>query len=89
VRITNRKTFSRLSDFTEHIRTTILDAKECNIPDTGDCKDKIVRFTFDGVKHAKCVSISANFKFTNLTKDDFANIIDIIGEEINFILGHK
>ena len=85
IRLKNHKFLDKLSDFTDNIRNQILTAKDCSAPDSVDCKDKMYRFTFNNKRYIKCMSISCNFKFTNISKNDFSNIIDIINEEIEYM----
>ena len=89
IRLLNHKILNKLSDFTDNIRNQILIAKDCSAPDSIDCKDKMYRFTFNNKYYIKCMSISCNFEFTNINKNDFENIIDIINEEIEYNLKNK
>ena len=89
IRIENRKTLDKLSEFTDNIRNQILNARDCTDPNSKDCKGKIYIFNFNGHKYIKCISISCNFKFNNISKSDFTNIMDIINGEIDFLMNNK
>jgi hypothetical protein len=84
IRLENRKILDGLSKFTENIRSQILNARDCNIPDTAGCEGGVYVFTFNNFIYKKCTSISCNFKFCNITKNDFVNIMDIINSEISY-----
>jgi hypothetical protein len=89
IRIENLNTFNKLSDFTDNIRNQILNAKECNIhtlPRGHECEGKRYVFSFENHKYLKCKNICSNFCFNDLNKNDFANIMDIINSEIDFII---
>ena len=83
VKLENRKTLDGLSKFTENVRSQILNARDCNIPDTAGCEGGVYIFTFNGLTYKKCTSISCNFRFCNITESDFDNIMDIINGEID------
>ena len=83
LRIVNQKIFEKIYEFTDNVLNQILNAKDCPTPESKDCKGKIYHFTFNGQKYIKCVSISSNFKFTDISKNDFINIMDIINSEIS------
>jgi hypothetical protein len=89
VRIENQKIFDKLSGFTDNVRNQILNAKNCSTPDSQGCKGKMYIFTFNNREYIKCCSISCNLRFTNIDKNDFVNIMDIINEEIVFSEGKK
>ena len=87
--IVNQKIFEKIHEFTDNVLNQILNAKDCPTPESQDCKGKIYHFTFNGQKYIKCVSISSNFKFSDISKSDFDNIMDIINSEIEYKSGFR
>ena len=84
IRIENKNTFDRLSEFTDSIRNQIINAKDCINFNPIECEGKVYNFVFNGNEYLKCKHICYNFCFNDISKDDLVNIIDIIYGEIEY-----
>ena len=80
LRIENQSTFDQLDNFSEHVRSQILNGNDCHHCSTA-CKKHYV-FAHQGKQHQKCQYLCSNFRFANITKDDAASLMEIVNGEI-------
>ena len=89
VRIEDRSTLGKLSDFNDSIRNQILNSANCGYCST-KCGDKKYVFTYEENEYVKCHFLCNNFTFQRFTSEDIDDFVDIIDNEILYKQnGHK
>jgi len=88
VRIEDRSTLNKLSDFSENIRNQILNSANCSYC-SSKCGDKKYVFTYQETKYIKCHFLCNNFNFQNLTTNDIGNLMYIVNNEITYKQSHR
>ena len=83
VRIDDRNTLSKLDDFNENIRNQILNSGDCGHC-SSKCEGKQYVFTYQENEYVKCHFLCNNFSFQNINKNDIADLIEIINNEIEY-----
>lgn len=82
IRITNHRTFDKLDEFSQNIRSQIINGRECVYCPVG-CKGSDCVFTYQGKEYVKCKNIGANFKFKSIEENDITSILTIVDMEMN------
>ena len=83
VRVDDKSTLSNLDNFSENIRSQILNSNDCGNC-SSKCENKKYIFSYQGITHIKCHFLCSNFSFQNVNKDDIDNLIEIINNEIAY-----
>ena len=83
IRIVNKSTFDMLEQFTDGIRTQIVDANNCRFC-SEKCNGKRYEFVYAGTQHTKCHYLCSNFRFTVHDENEINDIISIIKNELEY-----
>jgi hypothetical protein len=83
LRIEDRSTLDKISDFSENIRNQILGSADCGYC-SSKCGDKKYVFTHKGREYIKCHFLCNNFTFQNIEKSDTDNLIYLINNDITY-----
>jgi hypothetical protein len=82
VRILNNDTFKKIGEYSENIRNSFLNARDCEMH-SDECGIRAYTFQYQGKVYRKCHMICDVFGFRNLTEQDIPSIMDIVQGEIN------
>ena len=83
IRVLNTNTFDKLNEYSETMRNSILNARECNKCGEG-CSRLSYVFNYNGINYDKCHMLCDVFSFRSLAGQDIPSVMDIIQREIDF-----
>ena len=83
LRIENGSTLVGLDEFTENIRSTIINGNDCCYC-SEKCKRNCSVFTYNGINYVKCQFICSNFRFHDIEESDISDLLYIVNGEIEY-----
>lgn len=88
LRITSQRSFERLGDLSDNVRSCILNGRDCKSPHCCNCGHEY-RFEYDDRQYRKCHMLCDNFMLYKLSQTDRDSVFSLIENEITELRGKR